>query len=50
MKNQVWLALSLLSAVAAWFYVIRILDPWEQYIDVDQGILRERMGAAARRA
>jgi hypothetical protein len=43
-KNQLWLALGLLAVIAAWFYVTRILDPWEQYVDVDQGIVRARMG------
>lgn len=44
MRNQVWLVLGVLSVIAAWLYVARILDPWEQYVDVEHGILKARMG------
>jgi Glycosyltransferase family 87 len=43
-KSKLWLVLALAAAIAAWFYVNRILDPWEQYVDVEQGSVRARMG------
>jgi hypothetical protein len=44
MKNYLWLLLGLLSVGTAWLYVDRILDPWEQYVDVYHGSLKARVG------
>jgi hypothetical protein len=44
MSNRAWLALGLLSAVAAWFYVRSVLNPWERHVYVESGIVRAQMG------
>jgi hypothetical protein len=44
MRIRIWLLLSLLSVGITWLYNVRILQPWEHYVDVENGNLKAQMG------
>jgi hypothetical protein len=44
MKNSICLLLGLLAVPVAWLYVNRILEPWEQYVEVEHGVLLGLLG------
>lgn len=44
MKPWAWLLAGLLACAISWTYMHRILLPWEHYIDVEQGPVKEAMG------
>jgi hypothetical protein len=43
MKLRIWLLLSLLASGITCLYAIRVLTPWEYYVDVEHGNLKARM-------
>jgi len=43
-KRQLWLLLGCLAAVIAWLYMHRVLQPWEQYVNVEGGTMKALMG------
>src|ERR1700720_607599 len=39
MRIRVWLLLSFFTTATAWFYAVRVLGPWDQYIgEVHDGV------------
>ena len=44
MRSRLWLLLGLLVAGTTLLYVVRILGPWEDYVDVEHGSLKARLG------
>lgn len=39
MRTRVWLLLSLFTTVTTWFYAVKVLGPWDQYIgEVHDGV------------
>lgn len=43
-RRWLWLLLSLLSALTAWLYMTRILEPWEYYVNVEAGTMKATLG------
>lgn len=43
MKPRIWLLLSLLASGITCIYTIRVLTPWDYYVDVEHGRLKARM-------
>ena len=44
MKNWLWLLLGVAASAVSWTYMHRVLLPWEHYVNVDQGRVRNQMG------
>jgi Glycosyltransferase family 87 len=44
MKPWVWLLAGVVACAISWTYMHRILLPWEHYIDVERGNVKEPMG------
>jgi hypothetical protein len=44
LRSQLWLLLSLLAAIVAWFYMQRVLLPWEHYFNVEAGPVKAALG------
>jgi hypothetical protein len=44
MKTSLWLLLSLLACAVSWLYTARVLGPWEHYVNVEHGNLKNQMG------
>jgi|ERR1700722_3737205 hypothetical protein len=44
MRPRLWLLLGLLVGATTLLYVSRILGPWEDYVDVEHGTLKARLG------
>jgi glycosyl transferase family 87 len=44
MRPQLWFLLGLLVGGTTLLYVSRILNPWEDYVDVEHGTLKARLG------
>jgi Glycosyltransferase family 87 len=44
MKTRLWLLLSLLASATMWFYMHRVLLPWEQFVNVSKGPVIAAMG------
>jgi len=43
-KQWLWLALSVVVSLVSWSYMHRILLPWEQYVNVTRGQLKQQLG------
>lgn len=44
MRNWLWLVLAVTASTISWAYVHRVLLPWEYYVNVQQGRMKEQMG------
>jgi len=44
MKTTIWLLLSVLACAVSWLYTVRVLGPWEHYVNVEHGNLKNQMG------
>jgi len=44
MRNWLWLVLAVTASAVSWAYVHRVLLPWEYYVNVQHGPLKEQMG------
>jgi hypothetical protein len=44
MKPRTWLLLSVLASGITWLYTARVLGPWEHYVNVEHGNLKNQMG------
>jgi hypothetical protein len=44
MRIRIWLLLGFFAAGITWLYVSRILGPWEYFVDVKSGNLKDQMG------
>jgi hypothetical protein len=43
-KNWLWLALGVVACAVSWTYMHRVLLPWEHYVNVTHGNVKEQMG------
>jgi len=43
-RRWLWLLSSLLSALTAWLYMTRVLEPWEYYFNVEAGTMKASPG------
>jgi hypothetical protein len=44
MKTTIWILLSVLACAVTWLYTARVLGPWEHYVNVERGNLKNQMG------
>lgn len=44
MKTTIWILLSVLACVVTCLYTARVLGPWEHYVNVERGNLKNQMG------
>jgi Glycosyltransferase family 87 len=44
MRNWLWLLLAVIASAVSWAYMHRVLLPWEYYVNVQRGPLKEQMG------
>src|SRR5437879_3355174 len=44
MRNWLWLLLGFFVSTTAWFYMHRVLLPWEYHVNIEGGRLRAEMG------
>jgi hypothetical protein len=44
MRNWLWFVLAVLASTVSWAYMHRVLLPWEYYVNVQHGRLKEQMG------
>jgi len=44
MRNSLWLALAVMAGTISWIYMHRVVLPWEYYVNVQHGRLKEQMG------
>jgi hypothetical protein len=44
MRNWLWLVLAVMASTISWAYMHRVLFPWEYYVNVQHGTLKEQMG------
>jgi hypothetical protein len=44
MRNWLWLVLAVMASAVSWAYMHRVLLPWEYYVNVQHGPLKEQMG------
>jgi Glycosyltransferase family 87 len=44
MKTKLWLLLSFLTVTVTWLYTVRVLRPWEHFVNVEHGNLKGEMG------
>ena len=44
LKSALWLLLSLFAAATAWTYMSKVVMPWQYYMNVKSGKLKEEMG------
>ena len=44
MKAQLWVVLGIAACVISWSYMHRVLLPWEHYVNVERGRVKEQMG------
>src|SRR4051794_17004356 len=44
MKTWAWLLLGIAACAVSWTYMHRILLPWEHYVNVERGQVRQQMG------
>jgi len=44
MRARIWFLLSLFASGMTWIYTVRVLGPWEYYVDVEHGGLKSQMG------
>jgi hypothetical protein len=44
MRNWLWLVLAVMASTISWAYMHRVLLPWEYYINVQHGRLKEQLG------
>lgn len=44
MRNWLWLALAIIASTISWAYMHRVVLPWEYYVNVQHGRLKEQMG------
>jgi Glycosyltransferase family 87 len=44
MRNWLWLVLAIIASAVSWAYMHRVLLPWEYYVNVQHGPLKQQMG------
>jgi hypothetical protein len=44
MRSWLWLVLAVMASAISWTYMHRVLLPWEYYVNVQHGPLKEEMG------
>ena len=44
MKAWAWLLSGIVACAISWTYMHRVMLPWEHYIDVERGPVKEAMG------
>jgi hypothetical protein len=44
MRTWLWFVLAVLASTISWAYMHRVLLPWEYYVNVQQGRLKQQMG------